>query len=284
MPLDFDATGKYLITNDPLAWLEFVGLPATSARILDVDLSTVTSDADRGILIEAPDVGIGHIELESGHPPRRGAKIARYNSLLYYEYAVPIYSNVILLRKEADHSDLTGLVQYGTGDHYHEFHYRIIRVWEVEVEEILSGGWGILPLAPLAKVSKRKLPSVIRRMEERIEAEVPPELVGPLWTATFVLMGLKYEQDFTQQLLRGVRQMKESVTYQAILQEGRDEGIEIGGVREARNLSRRIGTKRFGPIKPRFAKQLDAIPSLEELEQLGDRLLEVESWIELLKS
>jgi len=41
-----------------------------------------------------------------------------------------------------------------------------------------------------------------------------------LWTATYVLMGLKYPSAFTEQLLRGVRQMKESVTYQAILAEG----------------------------------------------------------------
>ena len=178
------------------------------------------------------------------------------------------------------------MVQYGYGDRYFEFRYRIIRMWEVEVETVLSGGWGILPLAPLAKVTKRKLPSVIRRMKERIEREVPPELVGPLWTATLVLMGLKYEREFAQQLLRGIRQMKESVTYQAILQEGREEGIEIGEERgevrgriaEARNLIRRIGEKRFGTISPDFAQQLDSLGSLEELEQLGERLTEVESW------
>jgi predicted transposase YdaD len=40
-----------------------------------------------------------------------------------------------------------------------------------------------------------------------------------LWTATFILMGLEYDQAVARQLLRGVRIMKESVTYQAILEE-----------------------------------------------------------------
>ena len=61
-----------------------------------------------------------------------------------------------------------------------------------------------------------------------------------------------------------------------------EEGIEIGEARATRNLIRRIGGKRFGPLDTPTEERLNAITSLEELEQLADRLTEVESWVELL--
>ena len=54
-------------------------------------------------------------------------------------------------------------------------------------------------------------------------AEAEPQS-AKLWTATCLLMGLRYEKSFASQLLEGVQNMKESTTYQAILREGRDEG------------------------------------------------------------
>jgi hypothetical protein len=41
-------------------------------------------------------------------------------------------------------------------------------------------------------VTLNLLPDVIRRMEERIESEAPPEEAEMLWAATYLLMGLKY--------------------------------------------------------------------------------------------
>jgi hypothetical protein len=68
----------------------------------------------------------------------------------------------------------------------------------------------------------------------------------------------------------GVRGMKESTTYQAILAE------------EARKLVLRQGTKRFGPPLESWRTTLEEITDLERLENLSERLLDVESWEELL--
>lgn len=88
--------------------------------------------------------------------------------------------------------------------------------------------------------------------------------------------------------------MKESVTYQAILEEGeakgeargraegRIEGRVEGKAEEARNLLLRLGMKRFGPIDAVIQAAIEAINSLERLEQLAERLLEAENWNELL--
>ena len=81
--------------------------------------------------------------------------------------------------------------------------------------------------------------------------------------------------------------MKDSKTYQAIIEEGRVEGVAIGEARgEARgerNLILLIGGKRFGEPSTATLAQLEAIAIPAELERLAARLLEVESWSELLK-
>ena len=64
--------------------------------------------------------------------------------------------------------------------------------------------------------------------------------------------------------------MRESSTYQAILSE------------EARKLLLRLGTRRFGTPDLLTQTVLDEITSVERLEQIVDRLLDVSGWDELL--
>ncbi|HLK59698.1 MAG TPA: DUF4351 domain-containing protein [Chthonomonadaceae bacterium] len=72
--------------------------------------------------------------------------------------------------------------------------------------------------------------------------------------------------------------MKESDTYMAILEEGEAKG-EIKG---ERNLLLLLGRKRLGEPDAAMLAALEAITSPKRLEQLGERLLDVESWAELL--
>jgi hypothetical protein len=126
----------------------------------------------------------------------------------------------------------------------------------------------------LVALAPAVLPGMIRRMEERIDREAPPERAGVLWTATYVLMGLRYSDEFAEMLLRGVGAMKESVTYQAIIREGR--------VAEAQAILLRQGTKRFGTPPDATRAVIEGIAAIDRLELLLDRVLDVESWEELL--
>jgi len=45
-----------------------------------------------------------------------------------------------------------------------------------------------------------------------------------LWTATYVLMGLRYDLALAGELLKGVLAMEESVTYQEIIRKGEARG------------------------------------------------------------
>ena len=79
--------------------------------------------------------------------------------------------------------------------------------------------------------------------------------------------------------------MKESSTYQAILQEGRAEGraegqVE-GAVAEAKKLLLLRGDEVFGPPDDRIAALIEQIDDSTQLEELFKRVRTVSSWQEL---
>jgi hypothetical protein len=58
----FDATTKDLIQSHSKDWLTFLGLPVNGITITDADLSTVSPDADKIIVVDADPPYIAHLE------------------------------------------------------------------------------------------------------------------------------------------------------------------------------------------------------------------------------
>jgi predicted transposase YdaD len=169
-------------------------------------------------------------------------------------------------------------------------------VWQLPVESLLTGGLGTLPLAPISDVAKEDVPGVIRQMKQRLAQPQARARAPELWTATRILLGLRYDEEFAQVVLQGVRGMRESVTYQAIVAEGRAEGLAEGrveGLAEglakgrlegARRVLLRLGEKKFHSAPDATVRAaVEAINDEERLEQLTDNVLRVASWEELLK-
>jgi hypothetical protein len=284
-----------MIQNHPKDWLNYLEFPVVSVTVVDADLSTVSPDADKILVVDADPRYIAHLELQSSYKPDDAARFMRYNVLAGSIHDLLVRTVVFLLRPEADGPCMRVplIRQFPDEPEYLHFKFRVVRVWEQPVDAILQGGVGLLPLAPLCNISQNALPDVIRQMEQRIEVSAPDE-AATLWTSTYILMGLRYPQEFAAQLLRGVRAMKESSTYQAILQEGeakgeargeargRVEGEAKGRVEGERNVLLRLGARRFGEPDAFTLETIQAITSLERLDQLNDRLLEAENWSELL--
>ena len=84
--------------------------------------------------------------------------------------------------------------------------------------------------------------------------------------------------------------MKESVTYQAIVEEGvvqgrvqgRLEGRLEGRLQGEQSILLRMGRKRLGEPSPAVLARVEAIQAEATLATLADRLLDVSSWDELL--
>jgi predicted transposase YdaD len=91
-------------------------------------------------------------------------------------------------------------------------------------------------------------------------------------------MGMRYPKGFAAELLRGVGEMKESVTYQAIIEEGKAEGK----AEEARKILLLQGRSRFGEPSSKAVAALDALTDVQKLEELTVRLLQAASWADLL--
>jgi predicted transposase YdaD len=73
--------------------------------------------------------------------------------------------------------------------------------------------------------------------------------------------------------------MRESATYQAILEEGRAQGR----IAEARALLVLLGEQKFGPADARMRAALEAIGDADRLEALARRMLAATSWDNLLR-
>ena len=157
------------------------------------------------------------------------------------------------------------------------YNYRVVRLWREDPEPYLSGGVNLVPLAPLANVTEGELPGLVERMGAWINTE-PQERALKLWTATYLLMGLCYSEELVSQLLEGVHDMQESTTYQAILREGRKEGLieglNEGRVSEAQRVLLLQGEVRFGAPDESIRTNIEAIRDVEHLERISRRIVD----------
>src|SRR5882724_2770526 len=226
MPLPFDATLKDLAQVSPSGLLAvFDAVPTVS--LLNIDLSTVTTAADLVFGLGQPVQEIVHLDFQSSASATKHADILVYNALLFRQFRVPVHSMVILLRPQAAHANLSGSIIYAPrpGRGKMDFGFDVIRLWERPANELLRGDVGTLPLALLGKLPEAiavdaGLAGVINQVIERLEREAAPEQVRRLVTASFVLTGLRVPPQTARRLFQGVRAMRDSDTYIAILEEG----------------------------------------------------------------
>jgi predicted transposase YdaD len=276
----FDATLKGLLEASPSDWPVLAGLPRAAVEVIDADISTVTGAADKVLRVRGQPDWIMHVEFQSGPDRSLPRRTHVYNALLEDRHELPVRSLVVLLAPSANLSNLTGTYERGFAGEspYLRFAYQVIRVWQLPVETILSSGLGTLPLAPISAVTRAEVPAVIERMKERLRGRREQALAKDLWTATFFLLGMRYEQDFANHVLRGVIAMEESTTYQWVLEQGRQEGAR----RELQKTLLLMGHKQFQGTPRSVKAAIEAIADLARLEELSVRLLDAASWEELL--
>jgi predicted transposase YdaD len=282
MSMPFDATLKDLVQTYLHDYEMQIGLeefePLTP---LNVDLSTVTAATDVALGQGNPPNRVVDLNFQSGAAADLAARGLLYNALLHHRFGVPIHSVVILLRPGADHNLLTGKLRYqgrkrkGRMD----FAYEVVRMWQQPVRRFLTGGLGTLPLAPLCRLPagitmQQALGPIVRRIAERLEHEAAPEDRAKLLSAAYVLTGLRVARDVAEQIFQGVRAMKESSTYQAILEEGQAEALQKTLLRQ--------GRKRFGNPSDAVQAAIHAQADIGRLERMTESLLVVSTWQELL--
>jgi hypothetical protein len=282
MSMPFDATLKDLARDCPADFLAtFDRPPAGPLVLLNVDLSTVTTAADLVVGVGDPPAEVVHIDFQSSAAAWKHADVLVYNALLYAARHVPVHSIVILLRPQAAHRNLSGVVNYAArfGRGSMVFTYEVVRLWQRPADDLLAGALGTTPLAmlgarPQGVALPEALTAVAQWLIERLEREAPPERTRKLLTAAFLLTGLRVRRDVARDVFRGVRAMKDSDTYQAILAEGEE-------IRAKKDILQ-LAQQRFGAADEATLARLNGITDLERLSRLHGRILDATRWQDLL--
>jgi hypothetical protein len=111
MPKQFDAALKQLLDAYPADWAAYLsarlGLPAGPVEVLDSDLSS-SLQSDKLFGLGPPAAGVVHLEVQSSWEDGVPDRLVRYNVGADGRHGPPVYTVIVLLRPEANASNLTG--------------------------------------------------------------------------------------------------------------------------------------------------------------------------------
>jgi Domain of unknown function (DUF4351) len=288
----YDTATKEILGHGPNSWMAYLQLKASGPiRVIDANLAAVTAEADKVYRVCGRGAHLVHVELQSKSDRDLPRRLWRYNAMLDLKHGLRVRSVALLLRPEADHARMTGILdlKMPDGDEVVSFFYKVVRAWEQPVQPLLAGDLWVLPMAPLADVPRHGVPEIIERVDSRLASETIPATAGKIMAATLLMAWLRRSDPEITDLRRRLRTMsnlKESSFYQVLLKEGREEGRKEGEKRGqiagAQKLLFHLGRSRLGPISKKTRAAVESINDLTQLERLGERLLEVSSWAELL--
>jgi predicted transposase YdaD len=280
MSLPYDAISKGLVEIDPASWPALAGHAGGAVEVIDADISTVTGASDKVLRIRGKPPWLMDLNFQRGPDASLPRRTHQDNALLEDRHELLVRSVVVLLTPAANLSAIDGrYLRAFPGEEPHlDFRYQVIRVWQLPVQSLLTGGLGTLPLAPISAVTEAELPGVVAQMKQRLARETQPARAEELWTATYVLMGLRYQAALVSQLLQGVLEMEESVTYQAIIRKGEAKGKR----EEARKSLLLVGKECLGVPPKVVLTTIEAIDDLARLEQLIVQAMKAKSWEALL--
>jgi hypothetical protein len=168
MPGPIDDTLKHLTELSPQDWVVQGGWPAAPAALIDADIATITGATDKAIRVSGSPDWLLAVDFRAGHDTvAKLPDLLLYNSALYKRHRLRVRSLLVVLHRGADSPQLTGYYERGFPDEPFDvaLRYRVLRVWEVPSAQLLGGGLGLVPLAPLGDVQQGQLPTVIAQMK-----------------------------------------------------------------------------------------------------------------------
>ena len=275
----FDTNLKDLFAQYPADLAAMLGLEEP-VRLLGTNL-VANVDTDMVLGIGEPLRGVLDLNFQVSWDQETLLRVFTYNLLLYREHGVPVHSVVILLRSRDNDLRLEQGVQYSIWPDRGSMRFvpEVVRIWERPVEELLTAGLGLLPLAPLGALPtgltrEQALPEIIRRIHERLAAEATPERGDRLWKWMYELTGLHLTQEQVSPYFRRFEVIRQSLTWQYQM-----EQADIRGMRHALLL---LGTTKFGPPDDASRALLTGQTDLAQLERMVQSMLVVNTWPELL--
>ena len=157
MAQDYDNMTKDLFTNHATDISQFV------LGVNDVEVLESLDTEQQRIIAQRTDItariradkreAILHVEFQLRDSTRTPmwARNAAYHGYLIGEHQMPVYSNVIYFHPAAGRND-TGRYEYSWNGYTYTFHYKVIRLIEIDGQAVLEMQTpGLLPFTPLMK-------------------------------------------------------------------------------------------------------------------------------------
>lgn len=282
--MPYDNLCKSLIEQNPRPFVQWLlGEAETDIAILKTELPIEPIRAD---FVSFRKVGgqILHLEFQIAPDAEMPLRMLDYFVRLYRQYRCTVVQIVLFLKPSG--SDLVYVDAFDLNQTHHG--YRVVRLWEEEVESLLAEP-RLWPLAILANSPEPE--SILQQVAQGLEAlDNRVERVN-LATYTYLLGGLRFRKAVLQQLLRE-EIMRESVTYQDLVQTSEQRGLERGlnqglerglieGLERGRqqgesDLIMRILEGKFGSLSEVLSQQIREL-SIFQLERLAENLLVFQS-------
>ncbi|MEA5490310.1 MULTISPECIES: Rpn family recombination-promoting nuclease/putative transposase [Pseudanabaena] len=285
----FDNICKFLAetySTDMASWL--LGEPIPLTQVQPQELAVEPIRADSLILLETEGLLL-HLEFQTKVDPQIPFRMLDYWVRGKRRFPDKKIRQFVIYLKETS-SDVVFQQEFQDDSTYHRF--EVIRLWEQPVTKFLEFT-GMLPFAILVNEGdKEQLLQDIAQKIDEIPEQKTRQIVG---AATYVLAGLVLDKNIIKQILRRDI-MRESVTYQEILEEGRLEGEvkgrkegEVKGRKEGEIKGRKQGlltiilrllTRKFGNLPPKMHTRIARL-QIPRLESLAEAILDFESVADL---
>jgi predicted transposase/invertase (TIGR01784 family) len=231
----FDNVCKFLVesfASDFATWL--LNEPITLTELNPSELSLEPIRADALILLQSDEIVL-HIEFQTRPKVEIPFRMIDYRLRVHRRFPQKRMRQVVIYLQQTN-SELVHQTTFTLEETFHRF--QVIRLWKQPTDTFFQSP-GLLPFAVLSQTDNRT--ETLRQVAQQISQINDQRTQSNIAASAFILAGLVLNKDIIQQLLRR-ELMQESVTYQALMDEGRAEGramgIEEGVRRVAMNLLR----------------------------------------------
>jgi len=219
--MSFDNTCRRLAELFPSDFASWVlGRKVNYTQLSPTELSIELIRADSIILLQNSEEVV-HIEFQTRYKDSLPMRLADYRLRIYRRFPNKrIYQVVIYLHKTKskkvyqDFFEIAGMTA----------HFNVIRIWETPAETLLKYP-GLMPFAVLGQTPNAT--KTLRTAVQKISAFSDEDQQHESMAASYILAGLRLKPELISQVIRKDI-MQESITYQAIINEGIEQGIEQG--------------------------------------------------------
>lgn len=297
----FDVSAKDTLDPDPISFLlaADIGIDGEVTE-LSPEVSTVVRQADRMYRIDGPIPWLCHLEILAQPDFDMPRREEEYHFLGAMKHKLPVMSVVLLLTRQADHPELTGELRSVVPNGFLSriFNYKVVRLWEIPYQKLMSGSVYLLPYAALAMYDDNQVAQVMDELAVRINQEISAPEAKRIWGMIKILLGLRFSKEVIDQMIVPLEQLEDSTTYQYLIKKGEAigevkgeargeargeaKGEAKGRIEAAREILLTLGTDRFGPPSRDFQAIISAISSATDLKRLATRVLHTDGWAELL--